>query len=248
MSTRSLIYASVCSLPLLIGGQAGAATTTIDFEAMTDGAYYGKNNAEGSSNCVGFFNCYEEGGLLFGTPDDATAPFAHVHRGYDLIELDTGIEYHGDSAGIYVRSADLGAFDLQSLHVRDIAGSAGTTFNIVGFGEAYNPTIVGASSPFTGQVATDIITANGLKTFDASFENIKAFWVFYDGYSFTPSDGTNWNIVLDDIAVEHAAVVPLPAAAWMMGAALLTLAGTARRRAGTPGKGGPVAASNGLDA
>jgi hypothetical protein len=230
MSGKSPVYLGALGLLLLIGGNANADIVTIDFEEMTDNAFYGKNNTDGFANCAGFYNCYSEGGLVFGTPDDVNAPFSHVHRAYDPIELTTGLEYHGDSAGVYVRSADLSAFNLESLVARDIAGTVGTTFNIIGFSEAYNPTIVGESGPFAGQVAADVITQNGIKTFDSSFENIKAFWVFYDGHSATPSDGTNWDIVLDDIQISP---VPLPAAAWFMGTAVLGLFGfTARSRRG----------------
>lgn len=231
MSTKPPFFAAALSAFVLINGDAVAGSVTIGFEGMTDNALYGKSNVEG--NCVGFYNCYTEGGMVFGTPIDASSPFAHVHKAYDFISFNTGLEYHGDSAGIYVRAGDLSAFNLESMRVRDISGTAGTTFQVVGFSEAYNPAIVGSIGPFAGQVAGDVITENGVKMFDTSFDDIKAFWVFYDGYPATPADGTNWNIVLDDIVIT---TVPLPAAAWLMGGALFSLlAGGVRRPRPTKG-------------
>jgi len=217
-----------------IGAPTGATAITVDFEGMTVGALYGKNNVntpvfvpgfgDVDVNCAGFFNCYQEKGLVFGTLWDSASPLSHIHR---ATGISNGAEYHADSAGIYARAADLGAFNLDALEVRDIAGSKGPNFTIVGFSEAYNPAVVGASAPFASQVALDSIGANGTKVLGDSFSGIKAFWIYYNGYTATPSDGTTWNIVIDDVQVS---AVPLPAAAWFMGPALLGMSALGRRK------------------
>lgn len=231
MKIKQIICAGMLTGLMIITGTVGAAATaaTIDFEGLLDGAVYGKSNIDDATyGCVGLFSCYVEKGVVFGTPYDLSSPFSHVHLD---TKLSNGLAYHGDSAGIYVRAANLGAFSLDSLEIRDIAGDFGPNFNIVGFGTPYNGNIVGDTPSFSNQVAFDTINANGLKVLDASFSNINAFWIYYDGYTATPSDGSSWDIVIDNVQVSQVSAVPLPAAFWLMGSALLGLTAFGKKRA-----------------
>lgn len=215
-------YTFLLGLMFFLGFGSKAIAATIDFESMIAGAYYGKANV--STGCGGFFNCYEEDGFVVGTTEETVSPFSHLHRDAGI---STAVEYHGDSGGIYLRADDNSAFSLESLDVRDIAGDNGNNFRIIGFSEALNPAINTESAPFTNQVASAVISSNGNHVLNEAFQNIKAFWIYYDGYPNTPSDGTQWNIAIDNIelgAAVTATPVPIPfGAIWFFAVALMSL-------------------------
>ncbi|MGX2030564.1 DUF3570 domain-containing protein [Methylocaldum gracile] len=184
---------------------------TIDFENMTFAAYYGKANAApepgGSCAGIGSDGCYFEDGFAIGTVNDPTAPNAHLHR-LDG-DFSTLLQYHPDSAGIYVRALDGSAFSLDSMefYARIKSGNPGTgpndVWEILGFNTALNPDL--AAGDGTNYDATRVayqIVANGFQgalTLNEAFENINAFWIHYKGYPQTPTDGKRFDVQLDNI-------------------------------------------------
>ncbi|MGR8930710.1 MAG: hypothetical protein ACU836_08725 [Gammaproteobacteria bacterium] len=97
----------------------GTDTVTIDFPSsiMTDAAYgYGANDAptsDGTCPSTGGAPCYEEDGFVIGTPANGDMT-NHVHR-VNVSLKDRAMAYHADSSGIYLRAADLSAFNLKSM-------------------------------------------------------------------------------------------------------------------------------------
>lgn len=228
----------------------GSDTAVIDFNAMATGAssYAGKSNVANYDYVPGFtvgcstsLVCYQEDGFLVGSPDEFAnlgfgAASGHIHRGADTVSL----TYHADSAGIYVRAADLSAFSLDSLAILEIGGDNGGVFNLVGFSQAYNPDIVPVPpagldpsvTPYANQVALQTLSSTGTILVDPAFSNISAFWIFYQGYPYTPSDGSNWDITIDNVRLSAVNSVPLPGAMWLFGSGLVALVAHRRRRAG----------------
>jgi len=226
-----------------IAGPAGAAITapvTIDFEDLTLVAFAGKANATPapSGACVGtgFSACYVEDGMVVGTVADTSNPIAHLHR---HIEGDnTLVEYHSDSAGVYVRALDGGVFNLDAMYFEapldpseNPGNGADDVWEILGFSSAINPDLdLGDGTNYLTRVAYQTVANGfvGVLELDPSFRNIAAFWIHYKGYPQTPADGASFGVHIDDIQIS---AVPVPAAAWFMVSGLVGIAATTRRRA-----------------
>ncbi len=218
----------------------------IDFESLDVGAVYGKSNVTGISSpfgvapaCGGFFNCYEEDGFLIGTPNDELSVLAHVHRSGNA--GDYSLEYHNDSAGIYIRKTDSSAFALESFDIEEL--SAGDNFTIVGFSEALNDNIVGIDINNIAS-ASNYVTSQSLSSSNIgeviladAFHDIKAFWLVYSDITETPSGAVNWDINIDNIKVSDVSVnppvshVPVPAAVYFFASGLMGLFTMKRKKA-----------------
>lgn len=224
-------------LALVFASGTASATEIIKFNQMNVAAYYGKANVSGQ--CTGFTTCYTETGapsFYIGTNDDpAAGPFTHLHRGSN----GSSLQHHADAAGIYGRRIDRGTFDFNSFDAIDVAGDNGGVFQVVAFSRAYNTDIIGSSVNYkraAGYIGQQTITRADRRTtvsLDQSiFANIKAFAIFYDGYNYTPSDGTDWDIVIDNVTFDAVvAPVPVPAAAYLFATGLIGLVSFGRKKA-----------------
>jgi hypothetical protein len=208
-------------------GSAKALPVTLDFTGM-ETAYYGKANVLTTTfggvvpACGGFFNCYSEDGFIVGTVDTPTSPFAHLHKG--VLDGDA-MQYHADSGGIYIRSADFSAFSLDSLLLKAPIGPGNTyTGDIVikGFNEAL-------TSSTQSQVAFQSVKNgfDGELFLGSDFRNISAFWIHYDQYPQVPPVGVTFDLKVDAIKLSQ---VPVPGAVWFLGTGLMGLVSLRRKK------------------
>ncbi len=229
----------LCTLTLITSSSMVNASTTLDFESLDVGAVYGKTNVTGINSpfgvapaCGGFFNCYEEDGFLIGTTNDELSVLAHVHRAGS--QGDFALEYHNDSAGIYIRKTDSSSFALKSFDIEEL--STGDNFTVVGFSEALNNDIVGIDinniASAANYTASQSLTSADLGTvmLDSSFQDIKAFWLVYSDITETPSGAVAWDINIDNINVSDVSAVPVPAAAYFFGTGLIGLISMKRKK------------------
>jgi hypothetical protein len=155
-----------------------SSNAIIDFQESAVAAYYGKANTS-IGHCTA--NCYEEGGMVIGTPDDGNIN-AHIHQaetGYDNVNDISlwGMSYHADSSGIYIRALDGSAFSLESMNFNAkiqngnrLSNTVATTspnywatpyWEILGFNKATNPGLsAGDGTNYASRVAYTQI-ANG---------------------------------------------------------------------------------------
>ncbi|WP_434130544.1 VPLPA-CTERM sorting domain-containing protein [Methylocaldum gracile subsp. desertum] len=246
MNKSKTIAGMIFSALTLTTGTAGAAIVdpvTIDFEAMTFAAYYGKANLapEPGGTCAGAGSagCYFEDGFAIGTVSNPD-PNAHLHR-YDG-DFSTLLQYHPDSPGIYVRAQDSSAFSLTSMEFQAPIKNAnpGTgpndVWEILGFNTALNPDLAagdGTNYPTVVAYQTVANGFNGTLTLDEAFENIDAFWIHYKGYPIVPEDGKRFDLRIDNITLSApVSAVPIPAAVWLFGTGLMGLVSLGRRKAG----------------
>jgi len=231
------LFSGIATLAIIATSSSATANTQIiEFNEMNSAAYYGKANAVGQ--CTGFTTCYTETGAAdyyIGTTEDVAAgPFTHLHRAGD----GSSLQHHADAAGIYGRRIDEGTFNLNSFDAIELAGDNTGIFNIIAFDSAYNSDITGfgvdytAAAGYLGQQQINSGAAGSTVNLNQSiFANIKAFAIFYDGYNYTPSDGTDWDIVVDNINVSAVSAVPVPAAAYLFGTGLIGLVSLGRKKA-----------------
>jgi len=223
-----------------IPGTASAVTSTVTFDNI-DAATYGIANEAGGCD---FDPCYTESGMTVATIGDPTAPNAHIHRFAPRLSTDYEVQYHQDSAGIYLRKTDESAFSLDSLTIVDLFGDTSfgngqvihDVFQIEAFSEAYNTDIWGATQG-TGannigmQTITNTNIGAGNLTLDSFFSNVKAVWFHYDNTTFTPNGSENFDLRLNDLVISDVSAVPVPAAAYLFGTGLIGLVSLGRKKA-----------------
>jgi len=224
-------------------GTASAVTSTVTFDSLP-AAVYGHTNIAGGCTVLNQDTCYTENGLTVGTVQDAAAPSAHVHQQADFLSNDFKIQYHQDSAGIYLRKADASAFSLDSLEISFLQGAndfgngleAHHIFQIEGFSEAYNTDIVGAAQGSGAnnigmQTITQANVGVGNLTLDSFFSNVNAVWIHFDGSTNTPSGSENFDLRINNAVISEVSAVPVPAAAYLFGTGLIGLVSMGRKKA-----------------
>lgn len=184
-----------------------AGDINIQFSGMRFSSYAGAANVapEANGNCpgTGSAGCYYENGMAFGIVSDATNPIAHLHRTGSAASAQ--LTYHADSSGIYVRAQNNVAFALNSL-LFDASATTNTGandyWNILGFNTAANPNLGTNQNPST-KVASQTVPANfnGSLQLNPGFQNVNAFWIYYNGYPQTPSDGKEFSVNVDNISL-----------------------------------------------
>jgi len=205
---------------------ASAAITgpvTIDFNGFP-AAVFGRSNVAptGTGDCPLYlgYGCYTENAVIFGTLDDPT-PFsgagAHIHGiNYDPANpANTGLEYHSDSAGVYIRLKDGSAFSLNKLdfHAPISAENPDSGPNdswlVLGFSTATNPTLT-TDTAFPTLVASYTVPngTDGTLALPSSFHNVKSVWIHYNGYPRVPVDP---DLVLDPVTGQVISDGPLQA-------------------------------------
>ena len=179
---------------------------------------------------------------MIGTAEDQANTTAHVHRGSGSNLADRTLQHHADSGGIYIRAQKGEAFSLDSMKflapITDANPYSGTNENweILGFSQAVNPNLdQGDGTNYATRVAYQQI-ANGfngtlnLSAINDDFKNVNAVWIHYQGYPKTATDGKEYDLKIDDIAISPV-VVPVPAAVWLFGSGLLGMLSFGRRKA-----------------
>lgn len=242
-------FARVCVAAWVLAGVQSARAdlggpVLIDFQTAVL-TIYGEANVPlaGPGVCVGSTNCVVEDGMLIGTVSDDDVSGEHLHRGGGIADRHLG--YHADSAGIYVRAIDGGAFSLISMFfdaaISDENPDTGPNelWEILGFNTAVNATLEnGDGTNYPTRVAYQTV-ANGFSgtlTLNEDFHNINAFWIHYKGFPGVPDPfaGKDFNLVVDDISLNAPVVaepVPVPAVgAWMLAGGLLGLSRLSARR------------------
>lgn len=189
---------------------------TVNFNpGMTFSSYAGAANlaavAGGLCPGSGPNGCFYEDGMAVGIVGDSSNPIAHVHRSGTA--ADRALSYHADSTGIYVRALDGSAFSLDTLDFRapiDPADNpdsgAADVWEIMGFNSAVNATL-DTDAAFPTRVAYQTV-ANGFDgslALDSAFGNINAFWITYNGYHQTPTDGKTYEMRIDNVALSGVA-------------------------------------------
>jgi len=242
---------------------SGAANASIIKETVVDfsppnneAAYYGATNLTPNSDGTCPNNlCYSQNGMLVGVVRQPGADGAHLHRTGTASDRKMG--YEADSTGYYIRTLDSTPFSLTSM-LFDAKGSdanpnvTGTYFStdaganvpgtggakdyweILGYSSALNLGLEAApnNGPFKArQTVTNGF--NGVVTLNKDFDNIGAFWIHYNGYQKVPTDGKAFNMNLDNVTVNVAAVaaVPVPAAVWMFLTGMMGLLSLGRKKA-----------------
>ncbi len=225
-----------------VTGTAAAAITspvTIEFEGLLLSSFDGKGNVTPLALGACPDDCYHEDGAAFGVVNDPLDGQEHLHRNGGA--ADRAVGYHADSSGIYVRADDSTPFSLDSLDfsapISDTNPGTGPLWEILGFNTALNDNLAsGNGTDYVTRVAYQTVDNgfSGTFTLDAAFHNISAFWIHHVGYPAVPTDGVDFGMELDNVHLSAAvAAVPVPAAVWLFGSALLGLAASARKR-GTP--------------
>lgn len=207
VNTYRLIFSGINILiGLLYINQASAisAPVTIDFSGLVQEAYYGKANISptATQGCETLTTpCYFEKGFSIGTVIDPIQEFAHLHRLNDASV--NALNYHSDSGGIYIRSTDMSAFSLDSflsdtgyLKENPLAGQPGSSWEILGFGEALNPDVAAwdwKKDPTYGgkRIAYQVMPNSGKKEtiiLNDQFKNVKAVWIHYIDQPRAPTD------------------------------------------------------------
>lgn len=281
MYNKSFIYAVAVGAAMAVTTNASAeilSPTVVDFgfrsnngtplnfaddydTVLTAGAYYGKANAydaAASTTCPGG-DCVVQNGMVIGTITDVSGPNAHLHQGG--INADRMLAYHGDSAGVYIRTSDLTAFSLDSIYF-DAPINGGnpydfsdvTFFEVLGFSDALNPDLA-TIDPYVGvpyEIGTNNQDLANYNPFD-TYSNLVAYQ--------TVSNGTVGDVFLNDAFQNVSAVwihmhgftntgsialpfeveldnirvspaaVPVPAAVWLFGTGLLGVLSAGRKKA-----------------
>ncbi len=254
MTKSALGAALTAALASAFATGAGAATRTVDFQDVPRAVYGDANTAD----CTTFGDtCFLQDGVYVGVVEDPTDLGAHFHR--EGVAADREAQYHPDSSGLYVRLADQSSFSLQSLHLNVTNGLDGGSFVIYGFANAINaPLLSTAGTPnptdpeggLLPHIASYLVPNDGafnrvvdfaeLYALDTDWGNIGAFWITFLGFNHSPTvnyldEGyPDWDlrvddIVLGDVVLPPPVTVPVPAAAWLFGSALVAL-GIRRRR------------------
>lgn len=237
---------------LLAGLSAGAQAhihdvLTVDFEGLTTGAISGNPNlAPGAGGVCPGAACYQEDGVLIGVVNNPTPEAEHLHR--TGTSADRKLSYHADSTGIYLRAKDGHEFALLSLDfdaaISDENPGDGVddVWEILGFNTAVNPDLTsGDGTNYATRVAYQTVANGTVATgatpllLDPSFQWVNAVWIHYKGFPAVPGTNglpsTDFALVIDNVKVGPAVEpVPLPAAVWMMGPAVVALGALRRRR------------------
>ncbi|PPD39302.1 MAG: hypothetical protein CTY17_08275 [Methylomonas sp.] len=254
MAIPAMLVASGAANAVVIGPR------TLDFQDHPIITYGKSNTINGpvtsngilSTNCVEGV-CYVKNDVVVSTVFDQTSAGAHLHRGG--APGNRNIHTKGDASGFYIRltSADSSpfSFSFDSLSIispfSDLNPHAkflpdGTPnpdwdsvqdrFHIKGFSAAYNPTLWSDPTP-TSLVAEAFVDIGFNGTFDAiaahaGFANVKAVWIHPVGRHNTALAGLrDFDVRYDNLRIT---VVPVPAAAWLFGSALMAFAAGAKRR------------------
>jgi hypothetical protein len=207
---------------------------------MTQQAYAGKPNTvpDVGGNCFGTNaeGCYYEDGLVVGIVKDSSSSTAHLHR--SGISSDRMLAYHSDSSGIYIRAQDSTAFSLNSMDFKaPIDAAEGNPdsgpndfWEILGFNTALNPDLdLGDGTNYATRVAYQQVFNgfDGLLTLNSGFSSINAFWIHYNGYTQTPTDGKEFAMKLDNVRVS---AVPIPATLWLFLSGMMGLLALGKKR------------------
>ncbi|QPK63970.1 DUF3570 domain-containing protein [Methylomonas sp. LL1] len=200
-----------------------AGNVILDFTSFTSSFYGGQSNVQpidsaGSCPGTGADGCYYEDGMVVGTPYDATNPGAHLHR---LVAYGSRqVQYHNDSAGIYIRALNGQAFALNSMifHAgttapgNNVTGAANDYWEILGFNKAIDPNLAsGDGTNYATRVAYQTVANgfDGLLTLNSGFSNINAFWIHYAGNPKTPTDlSLEFSMSIDNVNLSGVVYVP----------------------------------------
>lgn len=210
---------------LLAGSAASAATLTLDYIAeVTD--------IDGSAAAVQFLS---DAGVMLGA--DARGTVSLIDGVSDDVPGDASLGvYVGAVTGFTLRLAGVdSSFDgsFNDVYVSDDSADAILATGAVSYGQG------GLGSGLAGLQLRDS-TGSLLGSDALPFEDSVYSLLNFDGYVPLDPEGTALLLgltignelvtVYAEIKVLDAKVVPLPAAVWMLGAALLSLAGLTRRR------------------
>lgn len=213
-ASRATIVTNLANIPETIASPATITFPLNNVIASGAIAFSGSPNTApvAGGNCAGSAStgCYYENGMVFGIVHDSTTSSAHVHIVAGSSLRDKAMSYHSDSSGIYVRNQESKIFSLVSLdfHAPISVDNPGTGPNdyweILGYSAALNPNL--DTAPNSGPAIVRKNITNGfsgtvLFNDNPAWGSIGAFWIHYNGYQQTPTDGKAFSMELDNISV-----------------------------------------------
>ncbi|MDO8844312.1 DUF3570 domain-containing protein [Methylicorpusculum sp.] len=212
-NAKSIIRANIETLPVSIIKNE----FTVDFGGtgniimgLASYAGFANNTPIAGGNCAGAGaqGCIYQNNMVFGIIEDSSNSTAHLHRAGNA--ANRALSYHADSPGIYMRALDSSAFGLISMDflapINDKNPDNGVNdfWEILGFNTALNPGLdKGDGTNYATRVAYQKIANgfNGELILDATFHNINAVWIHFNGYPKTPDDGKEFELTIDNIKI-----------------------------------------------